>query len=304
MPFIARNRLAAFVLWCVLVLIAFSGMLLPLLQSALQQGYSSHIVLVPLIVGYLVWSNRKQVFSAPKYSFRSGGLLAAAGLALVIAEIIIRSRFSFEPASLLIVLSALTLILAGFWGFFGTHAVQNSVFSIFLLLFVLPVPMTFLDAILYFLQSKSADLTYWILTVLSVPVIRNGFVLTVPGVNVEVAKECSGINSSVALLILVTLFAHETLHTNWKRILLVLLVIPLSILKNGIRIAALTTLAIRVDPGFLTGTLHHQGGFVFFLITLALLYPIWKLLHASDEKKAKSVQATKVSAPTLQGLPD
>jgi exosortase len=101
-------------------------------------------------------------------------------------------------------------------------------------------------------------------------------VFTVPGVSIEIVAECSGINSSFALLITCILLAHETLRRNTHRAILVLLALPLSFLKNGIRIVMLTLLATKVDMSFLTGPLHHRGGFVFFALTLALMFPIWR----------------------------
>ena len=73
--------------------------------------------------------------------------------------------------------------------------------------------------------------------------------------------------------------------------LLVLLSLPLSIIKNGIRIATLTLLSIYVNPGFLKGNLHRDGGFVFFFVALVLLWPVFLLLEKSDkrDKSASSV---------------
>jgi exosortase len=160
---------------------------------------------------------------------------------------------------------------------------------------MVPVPGQFVESVIGFLQVQSANLSYRLFLLLGVPVLRDGFVLKVPGVNIEVAKECSGINSSIALLILMIIFAHETLHSNWRRVLLILLTIPLSILKNAIRIVTLTMLSIRVDPGFLTGRLHHEGGFVFFLITLGLVFPIWKLLKMTEKPPRQSATPATVA---------
>jgi exosortase/archaeosortase family protein len=65
-------------------------------------------------------------------------------------------------------------------------------------------------------------------------------------------------------------------------LLFVLLSIPLSVIKNGIRIATLTLLSIYVDPSFLTGSLHRKGGFVFFLMALLILLPVFLWLKKSD----------------------
>lgn len=87
--------------------------------------------------------------------------------------------------------------------------------------------------------------------------------MPLPGVTIEVEKECSGINSSVALLLTALLLAHQTLSATSRRILLVLLTLPISIIKNAVRIVTLTLLALDVDRSFLTGHLHHDSGFVF-----------------------------------------
>lgn len=61
------------------------------------------------------------------------------------------------------------------------------------------------------------------------------------------------------------------LKSNWNGALLCVAIVPISILKNGVRIVALSTLAIYVNPDFLYGNLHHHGGGVFFLIGLVPL---------------------------------
>lgn len=213
----------------------------------------------------------------------SRAIQVGAPAALVLAcALAFPSAIGLSTIDFVTVPAVLLLILAAFVGVFGTEAAWKAAFPFCMLAFILPIPAPLLNKIIYFLQAQSAELTYSIFTMLHVPVLRDGFVMALPGATIEVATECSGINSSVALLILMILFAHETLTSNWRRIILVLLVIPLSILKNAIRIVTLTLLATKVDPGFLTGRLHHEGGFVFFLITLVLVYPIWKLLQRND----------------------
>jgi len=81
------------------------------------------------------------------------------------------------------------------------------------------------------------------------------------------------------------LAAHLYLVTGWKKWLLALLTIPLSLIKNGIRIAALTLLSIYVNPGFLTGRLHHEGGVVFFLLALLILLPVFWWMEKSDRRR-------------------
>ncbi len=98
------------------------------------------------------------------------------------------------------------------------------------------------------------------------------------------ARECSGIRSSLALLILAILVAYFYLDTFWKQAVLVVAGLFVMILKNGVRIVTLTLLASYVDPNFLYGRLHRQGGVVFFLLGLLLLAPLVWLLHRGERK--------------------
>jgi exosortase len=153
---------------------------------------------------------------------------------------------------------------------------------------MIPIPDSALDKIIYLLQRGSTEIAWLIFKTVQVPVLRQGFVLSVPGVTIEVAKECSSIRSSMALVITCILAAHLYLRTWWKALLFVLLSLPMSVIKNGIRIATLTLLSLHVNPGFLYGDLHYKGGFVFFFLALLALWPILFLLQTSEHRADRS----------------
>jgi exosortase/archaeosortase family protein len=76
------------------------------------------------------------------------------------------------------------------------------------------------------------------------------------------------------------------LRTFWRQLIFVLAGLFVMILKNAIRIVTLTLLAIYVDPGFLFGRLHHEGGIVFFLIGLTFMAPLLWWLERSERPQA------------------
>ena len=173
---------------------------------------------------------------------------------------------------------------------YGSAAWRKASFALFLLMLMVPFPQSILDRAIYFLQEGSTEIAYVLFKAVGVPVLRQGFILAVPGVTIEVAKECSGIRSSVALFITCLLAAHVFLRTGWKKLVFVLLAFPLAIVKNGIRITSLTLLSVYVNPGFLHGSLHHDGGFVFFLLALAILAPVLIAFQKSDDKNVVAAQ--------------
>lgn len=281
-PSTIRVRTCAFLAALFLIGLLTGGFLYSFIKASLQQGYSSQSVLVPFISLYLIWQERRRIFSAVNYSLVGGVIVFGVGIAGFFAAGAITRNAQITDAVRLIGVFAMTM--GAFVGSYGRRAFRAAVFPFCFLIFMLPVPSEVIDKVIVFLQSQSAALSYHLFSWVGVPVFRNGVMLTVPGVTIEVARECSGINSSVALLLTALLVAHQTLRTTSRRIFLVLLTIPLSIIKNAVRIVTLTLLALYVDPSFLTGHLHHDGGFVFFLIALGLVYPLWRALKKAEAR--------------------
>ncbi len=168
---------------------------------------------------------------------------------------------------------------------FGTGSLRPALFPLLFLLFIVPVPSGLMDGFVYLLQVGSTEVSYYLFQLAGVPIFREGFVFHLPGLSVEVARQCSGIRSSLALVITVILASHLFLQGGWRKAVLILSVFPITILKNGIRILTITLLAIYVDMKFLTqGFLHQSGGFLFFIPSLALLGAILYGLRRHQKK--------------------
>jgi exosortase len=276
------RRTQVFMAWTAAVGLLSWSFLYDFINRSLEQGYSSQSVLVPLISVYLIWHERRKIFSELKYSPMPALLLVLGGLAAFYAGPVYpdAAKFFISPA---VRLMGIFLMIGGaFIGVYGVRAFKVGLLPFTLLTFMLPLPSPVIDKVIGFLQWQSAALCYHLFSLIGVPVYRDGFLLSLPGVTIKVAKECSGINSSVALLLTTLVVAWQTLRTSSRRTILVLLTVPLSIVKNAVRIVTLTMLALYVDPSFLTGKLHHEGGFVFFLVALALFFPMWLLLQKTE----------------------
>jgi exosortase len=153
------------------------------------------------------------------------------------------------------------------------------------LAFMVPLPTVVEYWAIRVLQLGSAEFVAVLFSLTGVPVLREGTVFQLPGIAIEVAPQCSGIRSSMALVITCVLAGHMFLTTTWKKIVLVLAVIPITMFKNGIRIVTLTLLGVYVDRGFLTSSLHTDGGILFFIIALCLMAPILFVLRKSERTK-------------------
>ncbi len=281
---IARKH-AYFVTFVLISSLVFYATLTALVRYSLSNSSSSHIVLIPFVSFFLFYLENRTIFSNSATDFGPGIVLAVVGL--VLYWLAARGPIPREGNWALAV-QAIALIVvwvAGFLFFYGAAALRAGAFALLFLLLMVPVPDPILNWIINALQEGSTEIAYLIFQAVGTPVLRHGFQLSLPTVTIEVAEECSSIRSSMALFITCLLASHLYLRTGWKKLVLVLLTLPLSLIKNGVRIATLTLLSIYVDPGFLTGRLHHEGGFVFFFLALLLLLPVFLWMERSDHPR-------------------
>jgi exosortase len=255
---------------------------------SLNNQSGSHIVLIPLVSAFLIFRERQRIFSSVRPSVIAGIGVILTGVALFWTAT--RGPMSWQGNESLsaAALAILLIWVGGFLSSYGLAAARAAAFPLLFLLLMIPLPERFLNWTIELLQRGSTEVSYLLFNLVGVPALRQGFVISVPGISIEVAAECSGIRSSLALLITCLLAAHLYLRTPWKIVAFILLVLPLSVIKNGIRIVTLTLLSLYVDPRFLTGSLHRDGGVVFFLLALLLLFPVFVLFERSERRSVAS----------------
>ena len=206
------------------------------------------------------------------------------GLALYIFGLAQRIHLSQNDYASLLTFSAIIVWGGGFVFLYGKRVFSAAYFPLLFLIFMVPIPSWLLSKIIYTLQVGSTEASEILFTLTGVPFQREGFVFYLPGISVQVAEVCSGIRSSLALLITSVLAGHFFLDRSWKSVALVLFVFPVTVLKNGIRIVTLSLLGAYVDVRFLTGSfLHQSGGFLFFIPALGLLgLALWWLRRTGN----------------------
>ncbi len=275
------KRWLLFGVWVAVSSLLFARPLVALVRLSLTNDDASYLILIPFLVAGLVFMERRTIFN--NLSFSAGG-----GIFLFLSVIIVLSvRLAGDKVAPDLrltgnVLAVLLLWIAGFAFSFGKAAVKSAYFPLLFLFLTVPLPNFLLERVISLLQAGSAEITEVLFNLTGVPVLREGLVFHLARVNIEVARECSGIRSTIALFILALPVVHYGLHSLWRKLFFLACAFSMMILKNGIRIATLTLLAMYVDPGFLTGKLHHQGGIVFFLLGLLLLLPVLLLLQRGE----------------------
>ena len=270
----APSRLQPDVWSAVLVLasiVLFWSPLRQLVSLSLDDPRYSHLILIPLISAFFFYRERQAIFSAIKPSPKAA-LPFLAPLLAVYALL----AFRIVPLSPNYALTVTMLVVVMVWAAvfalcYGPQALRAAIFPLLLLLLLVPLPLNLMDWIVSVLQRGSAEVTYRFFSLLDVPMFRQGVRFELPGIGIEVAKECSSIHSGWALFITGLLVAHLFLKSLWAKTALVILTVPIAMCTNAVRIVTLWFLGTKVDPGFLTGPLHHNGGILFSLISLSVL---------------------------------
>jgi len=228
----------------------------------------SLIPLIPVVSAFLIYRDKENILSQVSFE-QLGGIPIALGLVLLGAARLNLWHLTSPDQGSLFALATVLIWIGAFVLFFGIRSFRAACFPLLFLLFAVPIPEALASNLIFQLQKGSAAAAETFFRLGGVPYLRQpDFIFALPGVIIRVAEECSGIRSTLALVVTTVLTSYLFLKTAWKRTLLCIVVVPISIIKNGLRIMILSTLAIYVDPGFLYGNLHHHGGVVFFIFAL------------------------------------
>ena len=253
---------------------------------SLNSELYSHFMLIPVVSLYFLVMERKAIFAKTGYSIGISMPVVAAGLLLYWVG---KSRFGGLNQNDYLALMMFSLFLCingGFIGMHGSRAFRKALFPLLFLIFMVPIPTVILDALIKVLLIGSADTSYAIFKVLGVPVYRDGFVFELPGLAVEVARQCSGIRSTIGMFITSVIAGYMFLRTGWGRVVLILAIFPITIFKNSIRICAISLLAAYVDKSWITDSwLHSGGGIVFFVLGLIILGAVLLVIQRVERRK-------------------
>jgi exosortase len=278
----AAKRWMTFAAWIVISSTFFITPLMALLRLSLSSDDASYLLLIPFLGGWVLFVERQSIVQEFSGGAGLGGAILLLGVCVGIGtRLLVPAGYPDLRLSGQI-LALILLWIGGFALFFGKTAAKAGYFPLLFLFLTVPLPPSISGRLIYLLQVGSAAITGALFDLLRVPALREGFVFHLAHVNIEVAEECSGIRSSMVLFILALLVVHFNLRSFWKKVFFLACGLFMMILKNGIRIATLTLLAIYIDPGFLTGRLHREGGVIFFLLGLLLLLPVLLLLQHGE----------------------
>ena len=231
----------------------------------------SHGFAVPVISAYLLWRRRHFLAQAPI----EGSILGLPLIVFAVAMLVVGS-LGGEP---FVARLSLPLVLFGAVLFLmGGPVTRQSWLAIAYLVFMIPLPYLTLRALTYQSRLFDAGITAQALGWLGVPVLRDGVMLHLPNMTLEVADDCSSVPAIAALLALGAAYAQMQPRPTWIRVLLTISAAPLGLLSNIVRLILTSISAYYFGPIALHNVIHKFNGTSVFLATVLLLVLLDTLL--------------------------
>ena len=232
----------------------------------------SHGFFVPLFSAFVLWQERARLARITPRPSWFGLPVIAVGLCILIlgqlgAELFL-ARFS-----LLVLLAGVVILFLG-WEFFGAV-----LFPWAFLILMIPIPSIVFNQITFPLQIQASKVAAHTLPLLGVPILREGNVIQLPAMSLEVAEACSGIRSLMSLATLAIIYGYLAETRLWVRWVLALASVPIAVVANSIRIIGTGLLVQYWDPDKAEGYFHASWGWIIFVISLALLYAVHRLIR-------------------------
>lgn len=260
-------------LW-IISLVAFGPTISQATQLSLQDDRYAHVLLIPFIAFILIYIRRKEIFCTVHPCRTTGTILLLFALGFYCSVELMGNWLNQSVRVMLLVVTLVIAWIATFLLCYGGESFRRARFALLFLFLMIPLPAVVLDNAAVALQHGSAEVSYVLFKLLGVPVFADGVKFSLPGVNIEIAEQCSGIRSCISLLITSVLAGYVFLRSGYSRLCLVVLTIPIAILKNAIRITTISWLGIHVNQEFFFGALHRHGGLPFSLVALAMMLPL------------------------------
>ncbi len=305
----------------------YAAVLVKLGQTWWTDENYSHGLLIPLIIGYILWSQRARLADAVTRPS------AFWGLSTVVVGLIALWAGT-AGAELYMQRMSLVLLLAGtviyFWGF---SLLRFLVAPLFLLILAIPIPAIIFNKVAFPLQLFASRCAVGAMTLFDIPVLRQGNVIELMPLGaretkkLEVVEACSGIRSLMTLVTLAVVFAYFThprggnggdgeSHTSrgsqiasrlrryglFRSSVIVLSAVPIAILTNALRVSGTGVLAHYYGTKVADGFFHSFSGWVIYVVAFLMLFAVgWLLDRVKPNLREANVGQNKSSRPaTIQ----
>ncbi len=262
----------------------------------------SHGLLIPFVIGFILWTNRERFKQTPVHpsGFWGGAAILSALFALWAGTA--GAELYTQRLSLVLMLAGIVIY---FWGF---RVLRLNLVPLALLLLAIPIPIIVFNKIAFPLQIFASRCAVWSMRLFGIAVLRAGNVIellprgSLETKKLEVVEACSGIRSLMTLLTLAVVFAYVTFPRDdargpwwksygfWRSTILVAAAVPIAILTNALRVSGTGILAHYYGTGVADGFFHSFSGWVIYISAALLMFAVGWVLDRFQPKTDEAVR--------------
>ncbi len=255
----------------VLISFLYSDIFVLLVRNWWTDSNFSHGFFVPAFSVFLIWQKRKALATIPVDPSWSGLAIIVLALLVYLLGVI--------GAELFLSRSSFILLFAGFVVYFlGWAYFRAMLFPWAFLFLMVPLPTLVLSQITLPLQFLASNLASSLLGSVGVPVLKEGNIIQLPTMTLEVAEACSGIRSLVSLVTLAIIYGYLLESSTALRVILALAAVPIAIAANSFRVTGTGLLGLYWGPDKAEGFFHTFSGWVIFILALGMLFALHRVL--------------------------
>jgi exosortase D (VPLPA-CTERM-specific) len=239
----------------------------------------SHGVMIPFITAFLIWQKKDVLERIPFDGSWTGVVVTLVG-ALIIAIGNISAITAIIQYGFVFVLAGITLSYMGWRGF------KEIWIPLLLLFFMIPFPDVIIQDLSRHLQLISSSIGVWIIRLFDISVYLEGNVIDLGVYKLQVVEACSGLRYLFPLMTLGFVCAYIYKAALWKKVVIFLSTIPITIFLNSFRIGIIGVLVEYWGQSMAEGFLHDFEGWVIFMVcTGILVLEMWGLAQIGKEKR-------------------
>jgi exosortase C (VPDSG-CTERM-specific) len=278
------RRFLFFLAYVAILVVVFAAPLWTWANYASGSDVHSYVLLIPFVAVYLIyirWSQLpRQYHSSPSFAV----VPIIGGAVALLASWQFQDRLDQGDYVTVVIGAFVCFVVAGAYLILGERWMRAAAFPLGFLIFMIPLPSGAIDFLEIASQNASAEVANLLFIVSGTPTLRDGNVFQLPGIVIRVAQECSGIRSSLVLLITSLLAGYLFLRTTTRRAILLASIIPLGLLRNGFRILTVALLCVHIGPHMINSPIHRRGGPIFFAASLVPLFILLWALYRSEQR--------------------
>jgi len=248
------------------------------IRCSSADSYYSHGFLIPFVSGFLIWQKKNEL-----KNIKPDGSLW--GLGLIFFSVLIHLSgtilyvFSVSGFSIFFLIIGITLFI------YGRQITQTILFPLGFTIFMFPLPLAFINKISFPMKMLVAKSGTLIVSLIGIPVLREGFHIIIPAGDLLVGNPCSGLRSLISFLALGALFAYMINTSNLKKWLLFILAVPVALLSNIVRVPILILISHYwgLEAAAPESFWHDASGIFVFILGFILLFTAGKILAINEK---------------------